>query len=575
MAGPATESAREALGAWRAARGVGPYDGDELLRRVLRRYRGEAVEGWEDGLRATGAAAERILELADREGRDENLPRLERFDPTGRRTEAVVFHPLHDEIGRLFWGSGVLALLAEPGRELLAGAHLYLLDQAGEVGHACPVACTAGAAKLLEAVGTEAQRRRWLPGLLERDYGRRIHAAQFVTEVQGGSDVGANELRAVPDPEEPGIFRLWGEKWFCSVADAQLFVVTARPEGAPPGTRGLALFLVPRSVAGEPNGFRLRRLKVKLGTRSLATGEIDFEGARAELIGPREHGFRNLLAIVLDTSRVHNAIAAIAFMRRAWLEAASFARRREAFGHPIAAYPAVQASLARMRLRWTAGLLTTFRVLDMTDRLAARPDDGSLSGARRISVMINKYWTALAATASTHDGIEILGGNGTIEDLSPLPRLYRDAIVLESWEGTHNTLAAQVVRDIAVRGLGDPWLEALARELDAVRRPELAAAAATARNLLDSLARHLRETAALGAEAAAGLTRPLVDRMCRVTDLVALLTQAEWELESGLPTDLPDLLELYRLEELEHADPLDRPELARLWQRVAAADRAP
>ncbi len=565
------ESARRALEDWRRAQPENLYTSDGLLRRVLRRYLGDALDAHVEELEAAGAAAARELpELVDREGRDENLPRLEPFDALGRHAEAVVFHPLHDAIGRIFWSSGVLAVLAEPGNELLSGALVYLLDQSGEAGHACPVACTAGAIKLIQAVGTPEQRARWLPALLERDYDRRLHAAQFVTEVQGGSDVGANELRAVADPDEPGVWRLWGEKWFCSVADAGLFVVTARPEGAGGGTRGLALFLVPRTVNGEPNGFRLRRLKTKLGTRSLATGEIDFAGARAELVGPLDHGFRNLLAIVLDTSRVHNALASAAFMRRAYLEAAAYARHRRAFGRRIIDYPAVQATLARMRLRLTAAVLTTFRILDMTDRLAGDPGDEALRGARRIAVMINKYWTAVGATAAAREGIEILGGNGTIEDFSPLPRLYRDAMVLESWEGSHNTLAAQVIRDMAVRGLGEPWFDRLAAELEGVRRPALADAATAAGRLLDALRERATRVLAGGEEAAAPLVRPLVDRMCRLTDLAALLGQAAWELDHGVDTDLPRLVELYRLEELGRADPLDEPALPALWREVAA-----
>lgn len=563
-------TARRALEDWQATRPRNLYTTDRLLQRVLSRYLGDALDAHTRDLEATGAASSSPLaELVDREGRDENLPRLEPFDGIGRHAEEVVFHPLHDEIGRYFWGSGALSVLAEPGNERLSGALIYLLDQNGEAGHACPIACTAGAAKLIQAVGTAEQKERWLPSLLERDYDRRLHAAQFVTEVQGGSDVGSNELRAVAEPDASGAWRLWGEKWFCSVADAGLFVVTARPDEAAGGTRGLALFLVPRTVDGEPNGFRLRRLKTKLGTRSLATGEIDFEGARAELIGPLDHGFKNLLAIVLDTSRVHNALASTAFMRRAYTEAQSYARHRIAFGRRIVDYPAVQATLARMRLRLTTSVLTTFRILDMTDRLAVDPGDDALRRARRIAVMINKYWTAVGATAAARDGIEILGGNGTIEDFSPLPRLYRDAMVLESWEGSHNTLAAQVIRDMAVRGLAAPWFESLHGELAAVRRPELADGARAAHRFLETLRGRADRLLAEGENRAAALMRPLLDQMCLATDLVALLTQAAWELDRGLDADTGKLIELYRLQEIDRADPLGQPRLPALWGEIS------
>jgi hypothetical protein len=305
----------------------------------------------------------------------------------------------------------------------------------------------------------------------------------------------------------------------------------------------------------------------------MATAEIEFEGAAAEAIGPLDQGFKNLVAIVLDTSRVHNALAACGLMRRAFTEAQEFALQREAFGQRIQEFPAVQELLARMRLRCAAGLATTFRILHWTDRLDTGPADETLEAARRIAVMINKYWTSTAATRSCRDGIEVLGGNGTIEDFSPLPRLYRDAIVIESWEGTHNTLCAQVWRDFAVRRLHIAWLERLQGEIEALDHPDLEPVAAQARSLLsDVLARIDGLLAAPSSTAAAGL-RNLVDRMCRLTDWTALAAQLNWERQEGMATDTHLLLELYRLQELEAADPQARPQLIDLWQTISAAGR--
>ena len=565
-------SARSDLEAWRAGIWRDRLDGDPVFLRLLRRHLGARYAALEPELRrlaeASGAALDRLVIESNR---DENLPALRRHDADGRPTEAVAFHPSYHAVGRVFWESGVLSVLAEPASELLSGARAYLLDQHGEAGHACPVACTAGAIKLIQKLGSDEQRARYLPGLLERDYDQRLHAAQFVTEVQGGSDVGLNACKAVAEPGRPGWYRIDGEKWFCSVADAGLFVVSARLEGAAVGTKGLGLFLVPRMLEGRPNGFALRRLKSKLGTRSMATGEIEFDGALAEAIGPPDQGFRNLVGIVLDASRVHNALAACGILRRALLEARDFARSRRAFGRRIFDFPPVQEILARMRLRSLAGLATTFRLLDQTDRCAQGEGGQALVAARRIGVMVNKYWTALAATRSVRDGIEVLGGNGTIEDFSVLPRLYRDAIVIESWEGTHNTLCAQVLRDFAERGLHRAWLDQVAAELAAIERPELADHAGRVAELRRELAARIE--AVLGSEpgAAAAQARGVVDRMCRLTDLLALLSQAQWDLEQAEGEDLLPVLELYHLLELEGADPVARPELAALNAAVAAA----
>ncbi|MBI5489155.1 MAG: acyl-CoA dehydrogenase family protein [Deltaproteobacteria bacterium] len=563
------ERARGELAAWRESLARNPLDADPFFVRLARRYLGPRWAEVEPRLRATAAAARDVDADVAEAGRDEHLPALRRHDELGRAVEEVVFHPASDRVGRAFWSSGALAVLAEPGNDTLSGALVYLLDRNGEAGHACPVACTAGAIRLLQRVGTDEQRRRWLPALLEADFSRRVHAAQFVTEVQGGSDVGRNGCRAEPVPDGSRRFRIYGEKWFCSVADAGLFVVSARLPGAAEGTRGLGLFLVPRSVDGRPNGFRLRRLKQKLGTRSMATGEIEFDGALAEPIGRLDEGFKNLVSIVLDTSRVHNALAACGVLRRAFEEAHSFAARRTAFDRPIAGFPAVQELLARIKLSLRAALASTFRLLDWTDRIAAAAAPG-LDGARRIGVMINKYWTALACTRGVRDAIEVLGGNGTIEDFSPLPRLYRDAIVVESWEGTHNTLVAQVLRDFATRRLHEPWLAAAAADLAALERDLPGPHAARARALLDEVRDRIRRLLEGDTGRAQALGRHVVDRMCRLTDWLALCDQLRVERLAGESTDQQDVVELYRRLVLDPVDPQDDPMLAELWARVAA-----
>jgi acyl-CoA dehydrogenase len=563
-----TERARAALSDWRSERDRNTWDDDAFFRGLIDRLAGGGSDGGlADELRAL---ADRLdAELDDRVARcnrDENLPRVERYDADGRPIERVVFHPDHHEVGRVFWGSGALALLGEPGHEVATGARLYLLDQHGEAGHACPVACTAGAIRLLRDVGSDDQRRRFMPGLLDPDYDRRLHAAQFVTEVQGGSDVGLNEVRAVPDQSTPGGWRLFGEKWFCSVADAGLFVVSARPEGAPAGTRGLGLFLVPREIDGRPNGFALRRLKVKLGTRSMPTGEIEFDGAAAEPIGELGDGFRNLVGIVLDTSRFHNAVAACGLMRRAFTEARAYARRRIAFRQAIIDFPSVQAILARMKTRSRAAAATTFRLLEQTDRVDVGSGGDGLRAARRIGVMVNKYWTAIQASRTTRDGIEVLGGNGTIEDFTILPRLYRDAIVIESWEGTHNTLCAQILRDFRARGLHRPWLEQLECEIGELpQNPTREIAEA----LLADVRRRVERVVDTDEVSAAAWIRDVVDRMAVLTDWAALATQDAWERTHHRPTGTDDALALYHRIELEPRDRMEDADRTALEARIA------
>ncbi len=391
--------------------------------------------------------------------RDEHLPRLQRFDPDGRRTENIVFHPDHERIGEAIWDVDLLGRYRAPGHERETLSLLYLLAQNGEGGWCCPMACTAGMIKVCQQA--EGLPPDWLPSLLIQDFAKMYHASQFLTEIQGGSDVGANVLVSQPAEGalgEQGWWCLSGEKWFCSVIDARLFLVTARPEGAPKGTPGVRAYVVPRSLPGlspkdpasAPNRYMVRRLKWKLGTRSMASGEVDFQGAYGWPVAD----FGKTVEIVLNTSRLYNAICASAILQRAWREADGYARTRRAFGHAIVDFPAVARTLAKLKVEAHAARSLTFHLASLSDELAVRPTpEGPV--IFRMLVNLNKIWTALTCPAGVRDAIEVLGGNGAIEEFSVLPRLLRDSIVLEAWEGGHGVLCAQLLKDCK-RGLHLP-----------------------------------------------------------------------------------------------------------------------
>jgi alkylation response protein AidB-like acyl-CoA dehydrogenase len=417
----------DALERWAAERPENIYDAAPVLHSGLAHHLGKAgLAMMEPRLRDFGAVVAAVVEpaVAAIEAR-RTLPRV-------GDDQRIEFDPEYAEIGRAVWASGVVGAPAFEQASLL-----YLLAHAGEGGHTCPVVCTTGLVRALREHGPDELRHRFLAPLLETDYDQADRGAQFLTERQGGSDVGANRVEAVPDGDA---WRISGEKWFCSVADADQLVVTARPRGAPDGTRGLGCFLVAREVVGAANGFRIRKLKDKLGTRVLATGEIEFDGALAYPIGRLEDGFRIAAGTILNTSRWLNAVGSAALMHRAYLEAASFARHRVAFEQPIGDFPLVRENLAIMKTESHAALASTLELTALVDT-----EPGTW---HRILVNANKFVTSLAATRVCRRGIETLGGNGTIEDFSPLPRLWRDAIVFESWEGTHNVLCTQVLRDL-------------------------------------------------------------------------------------------------------------------------------
>jgi alkylation response protein AidB-like acyl-CoA dehydrogenase len=565
---------REQLAAWESAKPKNYLQADRNLQHLLKMHLGQERyrDCWPMLNSAAELAAGPLDRLARESNRDENLPRLNRYDGIGRLVEQVEFTPAYHEVGALIWSTGVLNVLGDPGNELLSGALAYFIDHNGEAGHACPVACTAGLIKLLQQVGSDEQQQRYLPSLLETDYSKRLHAAQFVTEVQGGSDVGQNACVATPDSQQPGIFRISGEKWFCSVMDAQLFVMTARPAKAREGTAGLGLFLVPRQVEGQNNNFAIRRLKYKLGTRSMASGEADFDGALAEPLGQLDRGFKSLISIVLDTSRVHNAVAACGFMRRALIEAHTFASHRVAFGVKIIEHPMVQEVLARMKVITCAATATTFRVLALSDRIAT--SDGVLADlrqARRTHVNINKYWTAIGCTEVVRSGIEVLGGNGTIEEFSVLPRLYRDSIVLESWEGTHNTLCAQVLRDFAKRGLQRPWLAEIEGAMEGLTHDTLRGHHERVTGLHREVAGQIDRLLTGDAERASLNIRHLVNRMCVLNSYLSLLLESQWGLEQGIDSDKGAIVELYRHLFVDPVDLLENEALLPLYRQVVGS----
>ncbi|MEE2903649.1 MAG: acyl-CoA dehydrogenase family protein [Myxococcota bacterium] len=440
------EIGRSDLSNWREQHPNNYFTANHDAQRTMRLRLGlERYEQVREHLEHVGAlAAGPMARLGRDANREENLPRLERYSGIGTRTEEVVFHPSYHELGRHIWSSGVLSQYGEKGRETEQLAMMHMFSQNGELGHLCPLACTAGLIKLLQAVGTESQQKRWLPGLLAKDYDQRIHASQFLTEVQGGSDVGANAVQAVKTDDH---WQIQGEKWFCSVIDASVFLMTARPEDAAAGTKGLSLFLVPRNVDGQTNEFYIRRLKWKLGTRAMASAEVDFRGASAEAIGETGKGFKNIVENVLDTSRLYNAICCAGAIRRSFLEASRFAQNRRAFGVPIARYPLIQEAIATLRAESMATFAITQRLSAQGDLLLTGQGDEDLRSARRVGNNINKYWTSVRNTQMARLAMEVFGGNGAIESFSIIPQLYRDAMVLESWEGTHNTLVQQVMRD--------------------------------------------------------------------------------------------------------------------------------
>jgi acyl-CoA dehydrogenase len=317
----------------------------------------------------------------------------------------------------------------------------YLYVQA-EFGVCCPLSMTDALTRTIRKFAGPALVARYLPGLTSQDMDALTQGAMFMTEQQAGSDVGATATKAVP---EGNAWRLYGDKWFCSNTDAGLALVLARPEGAPAGTAGLSLFLLPRTLPdGSPNRYRIMRLKEKLGTRDMPSGEIRLEGALAWLVGDAQQGFKQM-ADMINMSRLSNGMRAAGLMRRSLTEALFVARNREAFGKKLIELPLMRRQLLKLMLPTEAAR----SMMLFTSTELQKADAGDESARRRVRLLtpLIKFRACRDARRVAGDAMDVRGGVGYTEEWSD-PRLVRDAHLGSIWEGTSNIVALDVLRAI-------------------------------------------------------------------------------------------------------------------------------
>ncbi len=530
------ERGRADLIDWERSQPDNFYETDAYLHSLLAMLWGEeGLKQRTPALSKFGHEAATIVDAAARRANlAENLPRLDRFSVTGERTENLQQSMDHHVAGRHIYSSGVMAAYAQPQSNLMALALFYLSSYNGEAGHNCPVSCTAGIIKTLQYAGSEELKAKYLPGLLNADYDQLLHGAQFLTEVQGGSDVGANACVATPLDAKANKWLINGEKWFCSNASADLILMTARPVGVAAGTKGLGLFLVPRrSGDGSLNGIYLRRLKDKLGTKSMATAEIDFKDAFGYQIGEVGKGFQHAMDFVINTSRLYNAVGSAGAARRAYVIAWTYAQHRQAFGTPIKTFPLIQQVLAEMKAETMAMTSGSLYLAHLRDEVEAGRADETAKKFFRLIINLNKYRSSISATDVIRKGIEVLGGNGAMENFSVLPRLLRDSVIFEAWEGAHGTLMAQSVRDCQRNKLHEAYFEAIQQTFDSLLNAEW-----KARGLanLEELRGELESVLALDELSAGVFFRGLADRMVYLFYAARLAVQAEHDRQSGLAT---------------------------------------
>ena len=495
--------------------GLNFYDIDPALRDLLNVYMPEDLrEFMEPHFRKLGALSGTELDLWSRDA-DRHVPKLHARDARGRNEDWVEFHPSYRKMEQVaFEQFGLHAMSNRPGvlgwkdrvPPIAKYVFQYLFGQS-EFGQLCPISATETTAMLIERYADDRTRGLFFDRMTSQDMDELLKGGQFMTEKPGGSDVSNTALQA---RYEDGEWRVYGEKWFCSCADADVILMLARPEGAPAGNAGIGLFALPRHREdGSRNSYRLVRLKDKMGSKSMASGEIMFDGATVYPlgeVGPQANRGLKMMMDQVNMSRLSHGVRAAAMMRRCLNESLVVAGYRRAFGGKLIEKPLLRRQLMKI-------MVPTEQALSMylyTARMMEAGDAGDEQAAKmtRILTPLLKYRTARDNVKVATSAMEVRGGNGYIEDWVN-PRLVRDAHLGVLWEGTSNINSLDVInRAVAKVGAHEELGEGLTNLLDSEKDMpgqfggQLKGLVDQAVNLADTVAREGRETLARKASTA-------------------------------------------------------------------------
>jgi putative acyl-CoA dehydrogenase len=506
--------------------GVDEFTANVPLVEAVARWGRPAEASVRQNLRDVGGLVGTAAFQRDADRANTNPPVLHTHDRWGGRIDGVEYDDAYHRIMAAAIGAGAhTSAWADPGpgANVDRAATFYLFAQV-EPGHACPVSMTHSAVPVLE-LAASGLRDDWMPRLLSREYDPALGGAgaersalvgMAMTEKQGGSDVRANTTRAEPAGAEGPWgreFGLAGHKWFCSAPMSDAFLVLAQAPG------GLSCFFVPRVLPdGSRNVFRIQRLKDKLGNRSNASSEVEFEGTSGWLVGDEGRGVATIVQMVTRT-RLDCVIGSAAGMRQSVAEAAWHVRHRSAFGALLVDQPAMAAVVADLALESEAATITAMRLARAYD------DDASDREVafRRLATAVSKYWVCKRGPGHAYEALECLGGNGYTEAF-PLARRYREQPLLAIWEGSGNVIALDVLRVLA----REP--EAFEAFFDVVGE---AAGERAAFDLALAEARSVVGEVATDAAGAAARARELTERLALVLQASLLLQHAPGAVADG------------------------------------------
>jgi alkylation response protein AidB-like acyl-CoA dehydrogenase len=518
---------------WETGNDANWYSDDPILTRYTKRYLPKAVYNYvEHSFQYTGELAAKSIDQravhTDREG----APRLIRYNRKGEEINKVWYNEGYLKTVQEGFATGVVAYRYDPNAPeripfLVNSILTYLLSEA-ETGFTCPVVLTQSVAFVLEKFGSEEQKRNYLTRLASTDPESFAQGATFLTEIQGGSDVGATRTVAVKNGDH---YLLTGEKWFASNCDAEVAITLARVNDKP-STKGLGLFLLPRTLPdGSRNRVSIRRLKDKLGVRAVASGELILNQAVGYLIGEADQGFK-YMAEALNVSRIGTALGGLAIARRAFLEAAIYTSHREAFGSKINRFPMVQETLVDMITEIEAGWAIAAQMIHRFDQVHTY-GTGTEADYKLLRILLSlaKYRCSELGVTAAKRSLELHGGNGYIEEYVT-PRLLRDAVVNPVWEGTANIQALEVLKTLQ-KGGDVPFVQDLRSTLAKIEHPKLAELKQTlteAAERVEHLITHVLSQEELIQTAVA---KKLADAMYDVYSAIHLLEEAQYDLQTS------------------------------------------
>lgn len=424
------------------------YTSDRILRHYLEKYLdGNALTYLKPKLRRLGAEAATVMDELSLAA-DKNGPELVKRSPFGEPADAIKFHPAYWQMLEIAAESEMIHLKYESSLKVMfagkrhrmgfAGGQLYAMS---EVGLYCPLCMTDGAAYVLERHAGKELRNKLIPYLSSNSIEDLYTGAMFLTEKSGGSDVGRNQTTAeLIDGKE---YKLNGEKWFCSNVNADVMLVLARTGEVEEGTRGLSLFVAEKHLDdGSRNPMEIVRLKEKLGVRSMATAEVLLTDTIGTRLGEEGKGFK-IMTDMINMSRLYNALTAVAATRRALIEVWQYLNHRVVFDKKAVDHPLIREKFHELGSLHIANFHLVWRTIESLDRLEA--GSKKQRDAYRMLVPMAKWWSAETAVYVVRECMELMGGNGYIEDFI-LPKLMRDVNVLPIWEGSGNVIVLDILR---------------------------------------------------------------------------------------------------------------------------------